>query len=260
MDLDDQLFNPTQLSSYQLSNAVIPDSSRELVTLNSQGKKIYGVFIKSNGTHRDITLLYCHGNKGNLQYYWDRAEYIYEMGFNVFIFDYQGYGMSEGKSSEAGIYSDGSVALSYVRSRSDVDPSKIACYGFSLGNVVSINLAATEFTPLVLVAEAPFASSSTLVESGTVLDVPSSYVMKGEYNNAEKIKSVRAPLLILHGEGDTFIDIDKNSKVIFNNANDPKFFIRVPGANHSEIPEKMGEQTYIATVAGFVINRKIGTP
>ena len=260
MDLDDQLFNPTALPSYQLSTAVIPDSSREMVTLNSQGKKIYGVFIKSNGIHNDITVLYCHGNKGNLQYYWDRAEYIYEMGFNLFIFDYQGYGMSEGKSSEAGIYSDGSVALSYIRSRADVDPAKIAFYGFSLGNVVSINLAATEFTPLVLVAEAPFASSSTLVESGTLLDVPSSYVMIGEYNNAEKIKSVHTPLLILHGEGDTFIDIDKNSKVIYNNANDPKFFIRVPGANHSEVPKKMGEQVYISTVAGFVMNRKITTP
>jgi hypothetical protein len=253
VDLDNQLFNSTQLSSYQLSNAVIPDSSRELVPMTSQGKKIYGVFVRSNGTHGNITILYCHGNKDHLQYYWDRVELIYRMGFNVFIFDYQGYGMSDGTTSESGLYSDGRTAFAYIRSRPDVIGSNVVFYGFSLGNVVSIDLAANVFTPKAIVAEAPFASSSTLVQSGTLLDIPSSYVMKGEYNNAEKIKSVHAPLLIIHGESDKFIDLEKNSPVIFNNANQPKQFVRVPGADHSEIPAKLGEANYINLVQQFIL-------
>lgn len=253
VDLDNRLFNSTQLSSYQLSSAVIPDSSRELVTMTSQGKKIYGVFVKSNGTHDDIIVLYCHGNRDHLQYYWDRVELIYRMGFYVFIFDYEGYGMSEGTPSESGLYSDGRAALAYIRSRPDVIAPNIAFYGFSLGNVVSIDLAANVFTPKAIVAEAPFASSSTLVQSGTLLDIPSSYVMKREYNNAEKIKSVHAPLLIIHGESDKFIDIDKNSTVIFTNANQPKQFVRVPGADHSEIPTKLGEANYINLVQQFIL-------
>lgn len=253
IDLDNQLFDATRLSSYQLSNTVIPDSSRELISMISQGKKIYGVFIRSNGTHGTITVLYCHGNKDNIQYYWDRAELIYKMGFNVFIFDYQGFGMSEGSSSEGGLYSDGEAALSYIRSRQDVGATSIVFYGFSLGNVVSINLAAKTFTPKAIVAEAPFASSSTLVQSGTLIDMPSSYVMKGEYNNAEKIKSVHAPLLIIHGESDTFIDLEKNSAVIFSNANQPKQFIRVPSAGHSDIPAKLGEANYINLVQQFIL-------
>lgn len=255
VDLDNQLFNSAQLSSYQLSSAVIPDSSRELVPLTSQGKKIYGVFVKSNGTHSDVTVLYCHGNKDHLQYYWDRVELIYRMGFNVFIFDYQGYGMSEGSTSEGGLYSDGRAALAYIRSRPDVVESKIVFNGFSLGNVVSIDLAANVFTPKAIVAEAPFASSSTLVQSGTLLDIPSSYVMKGEYNNAEKIKSVHAPLLIIHGENDKFIDIDKNSKVIFSNANPPKQLVRVPGADHSEIPARLGEANYVNLIQQFILQK-----
>ncbi len=254
VDLDNQLFNSTKLSSYQLSSAVIPDSSRELVTMTSQGKKIYGVFVRSNGAHGNITVLYCHGNRDHLQYYWDRVELIYRMGFNVFIFDYQGFGMSEGTTSESGLYSDGRAALSYIRSRPDVIAPNIVFYGFSLGNVVSIDLAANVFTPKAIVAEAPFASSSTLVQSGTLLDIPSSYVMKGEYNNAEKIKSVHAPLLIIHGESDKFIDIDKNSTVIFENANQPKQFVRVPGADHSEIPAKLGEVNYIDLVQQFIVH------
>lgn len=253
VDLDNQLFNSTQLSSYQLSSAVIPDSSRELVTMTSQGKKIYGVFVRSNGPYGNITVLYCHGNRDHLQYYWDRVELIYRMGFNVFIFDYEGYGMSEGTPSESGLYSDGRAALAYIRSRPDVIAPNITFYGFSLGNVVSIDLAANVFTPKAIVAEAPFASSSTLVQSGTLLDIPSSYVMKGEYNNAEKIKSVHAPLLIIHGESDKFIDIDKNSTVIFTKANQPKQFVRVPGADHSEIPTKLGEANYINLVQQFIL-------
>ena len=253
VELDNQLFNSTQLSSYQLSSAVIPDSSRELVTMASQGKKIYGVFVKSNGTHDSITVLYCHGNRDHLQYYWDRVELIYRMGFNVFIFDYQGYGMSEGTTSESGLYSDGRAALAYLRSRPEVLSSNVVFYGFSLGNVVSIDLAANVFTPKAIVAEAPFASSSTLVQSGTLLDIPSSYMMKGEYNNAEKIKSVHAPLLIIHGESDKFIDLEKNSAVIFKNANLPKQLVRVTGADHSEIPAKLGEANYIKLVQQFIL-------
>jgi hypothetical protein len=219
----------------------------------SQGKKIYGVFVKSNGTHDSITVLYCHGNRDHLQYYWDRVELIYRMGFNVFIFDYQGYGMSEGTTSESGLYSDGRAALAYLRSRPEVLSSNVVFYGFSLGNVVSIDLAANVFTPKAIVAEAPFASSSTLVQSGTLLDIPSSYMMKGEYNNAEKIKSVHAPLLIIHGESDKFIDLEKNSAVIFKNANLPKQLVRVTGADHSEIPAKLGEANYIKLVQQFIL-------
>jgi fermentation-respiration switch protein FrsA (DUF1100 family) len=192
----------------------------------SEGKNIYGYFVQSNGTHPHVTVLYNHGRRDNLEYYWDRVELLYKMGFNVFIYDYEGFGMSEGETSESAIYSDAETALAYICSRSDVDVSQIVIYGFSLGCVAAINLASTTFTPLALVLEAPFASSTTLVQSGTLLDIPSSYVMRGEYNNAEKIKSVRAPLLIMHGESDTFIDIDKNSQVIYDNANKPKVFMQ----------------------------------
>ena len=101
-------------------------------------------------------------------------------------------------------------------------------------------------------AEAPFASSTALARSGYLLDLPSSYIMRGVYDNAEKIKRVHVPLLLLHGEGDTFIDLEQNGRVVFDNANEPKTFIRVPGANHSEIPQKMGEMEYINTVGNFI--------
>ena len=251
-DLDSLLFKETALTSYTLSTAVIPESNREFVTMTSQGKKIYGYFIKSNGSVPSITVLYFHGNYDHLQYYWDRAELLYKTGFNVFIFDYQGYGMSEGTPSESALYADGRAALQYVLSRNDVSPARLAFYGYSVGAAGAIDVAAYEFSPSCLCLESPFSSMSTLLQSGVLLDIPSSYITNGEYNNAEKIRRVHTPLLLMHGVDDKFIDIDKNGAVVFNNANPPKQFIRVPGADHEGVPGAMGESNYIFTVKTFI--------
>ena len=252
-DLDSLLFKETALTSYTLSTAVIPESKREFVTMTSQGKKIYGYFIKSNGASPSTTILYFHGNYDHLQYYWDRAELLYKTGCNVFIFDYQGFGMSEGTPSESALYADSRAALQYVLSRSDVAATRLVFYGYSLGCAGAIDVAAYTFTPSCLLLESPYASSSVLLQSGVLLDIPSSYIMKGEYNNAEKIRMVHTPLLLMHGVDDKFIDIEKNGAVVFNNANPPKQFIRVPGADHEGVPGAMGESNYVFTVASFIL-------
>jgi hypothetical protein len=251
-DLDGLLFHQTSLTSYSLSTAVIPESKREFVTMTSQGKNIYGYFIKSNKPFSSSTVLYFHGNYDHLQYYWDRAELLYKMGVNVFIFDYQGYGMSEGTPSESALYADCRAALQYVLSRNDVSPTRLAFYGYSLGCAGAIDVAAYIFTPPCLILESPYASTSALLQSGVLLDIPSSYIMKGEYNNAEKIRMVHTPLLLMHGVDDKFIDIEKNGTVVFNNANPPKQFIRVPGADHEGVPGAMGESNYVFTVRTFI--------
>jgi len=219
--------------------------------MTSQGKRIYGYFIRSDSVSA-ITVLYFHGNYDHLQYYWDRAELLYKTGFNVFIFDYQGYGMSEGTLSESALYADSRAALQYVLSRNDVSPARLAFYGYSVGCAGAIDVAAFAFTPSCLCLESPFASASTLLQSGVLLDIPSSYITKGEFNNAEKIRKVHSPLLLIHGVDDKFIDIDKNGAVVFNNANPPKQFIRVPGADHEGVPGAMGESNYVSTVRSFI--------
>lgn len=254
-DLDNSLFNNAPLTSYTLSTAVIPESSRTQIVLSSQGKKIYGYFVRSNGGHPEYCILYNHGNRDHLQFYWDRVELFYQMGFNVFIYDYEGYGMSEGEPGEAAVYSDASAAYNFVRSQGFAD-STIAVYGYSLGGAPAIYLSSQVFSPRVLMTESAFASASTLVQSGTLIDIPGSFVMKGEYNNAERIKSVTAPYLIIHGVDDTFIDYTKNALVLYANAHELKKLIPVKGAGHSTVPQTMGEENYISTVRDFVLTKK----
>ena len=253
-DLDSSLFNSTPLKSYSLSTAVIPESSRTQIVLTSQGKKIYGYFIRSSDPKQKNVVLYNHGNRDHLQFYWDRAEHFYSMGLNVFIYDYQGYGMSEGEPTEEAIYSDATAAYQFLRISMGYGDNQISVYGFSLGGAPATYLAANVFTPKKLILEAAFASASTLTQSGTLLDLPGTFVMKGEYNNAERIKNVTAPLLIIHGTDDSFIDMEKNGKMLYQNAAMPdKYFIAVEGANHSNIPSTMGIAIYRQTVKDFIL-------
>jgi uncharacterized protein len=250
--LDSLLFNVKKLSSYTVSNRIIPDSVREFVSLESQGNTIYGFFVKSGGAHRDITILYCHGNLESIDPYWERVELLYLGGYNVFIFDYEGFGMSEGECSEAALYADGRAALNYIRSRPDVNPKGIIFYGYSLGGVVAIDLAARELQPRVLICESPFASGESMAQSGTLLDVPGNVVLTGKYDNAGKIRNAHAPFLLFHGTDDRFIDITENGQVIFDNANEPKQFIRVSGAGHTTVPWTMGVDAYLKAVEDFI--------
>ena len=172
-ELDSFLFNPEKLDSYKLLGNIIPDSLLELVSLNSNGNTIYGYWVSSSGEHPGMTILYCHGNKHNIDEYWDRVMILHQLGLNIFIFDYRGFGMSEGESSEKGLFEDAEAALNYTLSRPETSVDSLCIYGYSLGSVSSIHLAANVINPLCLISEAPFASANSLTQGSLVLDIQS---------------------------------------------------------------------------------------
>lgn len=251
-DLDSHIFNNVRLSSYSLPTGVIAESSRVQVVLSVNGNKVYGYFVKSNGAHPEKVILYSHGNKDHLQNYWDRMELMYKMGFNVFIYDYEGFGMSEGEATESAMYADAVSAYGYLHGRGFAD-SGIVLYGYSLGCTPSTYLGANNFTPWAMVLEAPFASSTTLAQSVMLLSNPASFLMSGAFDNLDRMPRIHAPLLVMHGIDDKFLDITKNGKAVYDAANPPKQFIQVPGADHTEVPLRMGDSLYIATVRDFIL-------
>jgi pimeloyl-ACP methyl ester carboxylesterase len=253
--LDPFLFNSTKLDAYVLPDSVIPASQREHVQLTVDGVTMHGFFVKQvDSLHGDppYTIVYHHGNRDHLAYYWPRVELLYRAGFNVFIYDYNGYGMSGGTSTEASFYANARAAWMYVMSRKDVDTSLITNYGYSLGCAAATDVSATVASPHALILEAPFASSESLVRSGTVLDIPGHYLMDGEFANDKKIGAINAPLLILHGTDDVFIPIDPNGKRLYELARNPKTFLPVVGAGHDNIPEVMGHGAYIDLITAFI--------
>jgi fermentation-respiration switch protein FrsA (DUF1100 family) len=243
--LDAFLFNPEQLDSYRLPGNTIPDSLIEEVTFRSEGLTLHGFWVASNGARPGVTLLYCHGNKHSIDEYWDRVMFLHQLGVNLLIFDYRGFGRSEGRStSEAGLLADGEAALNYVLSRPGVLPDSVGYYGYSLGAVVAIYLAAMRRDPLFLVAESPFASAASLAQGSLNLLLPAGWLTKGRFDNAERVKGISTPFLLLHGSRDDLVRFRDNGRVVWENAPQPKRLVLVEGARHDNVPQTLGLDHY----------------
>jgi fermentation-respiration switch protein FrsA (DUF1100 family) len=247
-EMDGFLFNTERIDRYHPPSS-IPAELIEPVTIESEGNTLYGYWIRGADTGR--TILYCHGNKKNMDAYWDRIEMLRELGANIFWFDYRGFGLSEGDPSEHSMYADADAALAYVRSRGFAADS-IILYGFSLGNVASIHLAAERITPRALIVESAFASATSLAQGATVLDFQERWLTDGTFDNVEAIRRVTAPVLVLHGEEDDFIRYRDNGRLVFGAANEPKKLVLVPGAVHDNVPQTMGVAAYLDEIRAWI--------
>ncbi len=257
--MDAFLYNGKGADRYELPGNTIPDSLLEPVTFASAGNTLYGYWVASDGARPGITILYFEGNKHGIDEYWDRVMLLHDLGVNLFIFDYRGFGRSEGRSStEEGLLADGEAALQYVLSRPEVNPDSLGFYGYSLGNVPGIYLAAERFTPLFLVAEAPFASAASLTQGSLALALPGGWLTGGRFDNAERVRRIATPFLLLHGTDDDFVRYRDNGWVVYENAPQPKSRVLVPGAVHDNVPQTLGLDLYRQVIAdwiGFSVNR-----
>ena len=252
-DLDGFLFNSQEIDEYTLPGNTIPDTLIEQVAFDSEGNTLYGYWVASDGTRPGLTILYCHGNKYNIDEYWDRVMMLSELGMNILIFDYRGYGMSEGDPSEDGLFADGTAALEYVLSRPETVEDSLIIYGYSLGNVASIYLAAEKADPLCLIAECPFASANSLTQSSSFFDIPPLWLTEGEYDNAGTVKGIETPFLLFHGEEDDFVRWQDNGKIVYENALEPKMLYLIGSAEHNNIPQTMGIDNYLLAVEAWIL-------
>lgn len=254
---DDRYFDATKTDNYVLSSNVIAASRVQEISIVSNQETIFGVFVKAalvaDGTLAEApTILYSHGNSDNIQEYWERLEDLDGLGYNMFIYDYQGFGKSTGSPSLEACRINAQDALNYLLSRGDVDHSKILYYGYSLGGVFSIQLAANVKSPWALVLEAAPASSAALAQNGVQVGLPSSFFFDESFDNLDDIHDVTAPVLLFHGTDDDEVPYDHNAEELAAAANNPKQFVKVQGADHENIPATLGESHYRDLIRQFV--------
>jgi hypothetical protein len=239
------------------------DTIRQIM-MHSGGETIATVFVSGKNrlyTPRDTVILYFHGTGPHIDYYWPRIRLLYATGYPVLAVDYRGYGLSTGKPTEDGIYQDGSSALDYLKD--SLGNPVVMLYAFSLGSMVGCELASrdADHTIARLVLESPIGSVQTLVNDGSYLDLPGSYVTTYKGNNAEKIKGILIPLFWMHGTQDETLNRETNGVPVWNNYNGSEgYYIRVDGATHRNVPGTIGYGNYISCLRDFFQSRAGSNP
>ena len=268
--LDSFLFDPTRVSEYFLPadmdsswhvRGIIPDSLIEPETLTNplNGNRVYGFFARqpAGGDGPDlngVTVIYNHGNGSNINRYWGRVELLWEAGCNVFIYDYEGYGKSEGTPSGDACYADAEAAVNYVLGRPDVVDSNVVYYGWSLGSFMACHLAADFNSPRCLILENPIASASALAKEAAVLGIPGSFLADADFDNEVRMRFLGCRTLIIYGKNDDTAVPERHALILLDKAYGwiPIRDWPVEDAGHSDIPEKMGYEEYERVVSTFI--------
>lgn len=192
------------------------------------GVRLHGWYIPHHGSRQ--VLLFFHGNAGNISHRSASVEIFHRLGLNVLIFDYRGYGLSQGKPDEHGLYEDARAAWHYLINEREFEPEDTILFGRSLGGAVAAELA-TQIQPRGLILESTFSSARDVANA--VFPVLSRLILlRYDFSTAAHVGLVTCPVLVLHSPDDEIIPFRLGEKV-FQAANEPKSLVKMRGDHNS---------------------------
>ena len=177
---------------------------------------------------KNKTILFFHGNAGSLENRIHKLNHFREMNVNFLIIAWRGFSGNKGKPSEKGLYEDGKSAINWLFNKG-VEEEKIIIYGESLGTGVATHLSQNKnFAGIIL--ETPFTS---MIDAAKIFYpyIPVGLLLKDKFDNKNKIKNIRSPVLVMHGEADQIVPFDMGKK-IYEIANEPKYSYFTKHDNH----------------------------
>lgn len=242
---------------FQRVNLYFPDSgivaypsalglNYEDVSVTTKDRKIVrGWYIAAVRPEAPV-ILFAHGNGGNISHRLDKAAMMHSLGAGVLIFDYRGYGKSEGSPSERGTYMDAESFYDWLVARG-VKPEKIILYGESLGTAVATEMA-IRHKCAGLVLESAFTS---VVEMGKRIFpyLPVRFIVTYKYDTLSKIKGINCPLLVFHSRTDEIVPYDMGKR-IFEEASEPKKFIEFQGGHNDGYA--VSRERYLSGLRDFI--------
>ena len=210
------------------------------------GVRLHGWFLPVRGAR--WTVLLSHGNAGNISHRLDRTLFLQtRLGASVLLYDYRGYGSSEGSPDEPGTYRDARAAYRYLVEQKQVPPARLVLFGESLGSAVSLDLALAH-PAAALILEAPFTSVPDMARK--TIFFPLAPFVRTRYDNLEKVGRLRIPLLVLQGDHDEVVPLAQGRR-LFEAAPGPKRFFAIPGAGHNDT-FVVGGDAYWQAIADFL--------
>lgn len=195
--------------------------------LTKDGVTISGWYVAA--VNEKAVVLFCHGNAGNISHRLDSIRIFNELNFSVLIFDYRGYGNSEGKPSEVGTYMDAVAAWDYLVHIKRKSPERIVLFGRSLGSAIAAEIAKGK-NPVALIIESSFTSVPDLGQK-LYPWLPVRLISKFEYATIKKMGAITCPKLIIHSPEDEIVPFNLG-KDLYNKAFQPKEFLEIRGSHN----------------------------
>jgi len=195
--------------------------------LTEDNIKLHGWFIPNESAKG--TLLFFHGNAGNISHRLESINIFHKLGLNVFIIDYRGYGQSEGKVSEQGTYRDAKAAWKYLTVTRGINTNQIIIFGRSLGASIATWLA-SKHTPAALIIESGFSSVPSMAKRLYPF-LPVRWLSVFRYDTKEYVRNVSCPVLVAHSSNDDIIPFDEGLE-IFDAAPENKQFLEMRGGHN----------------------------
>lgn len=271
MFIEPVIFIPERLDAYKLENStdvkiefseynqVTPDNTIDNfgsieVSFAGNAGTLFGHHLVRSGAPTGKTILYFHGNMKNNDIYWPRAKILYDTGYNVFMLDYRGHGKSEGTITEAGMLEDAESALDFLVNTKSVPKSNILVYGYSLGSVPAVHIAANYNmdSSIGLVLEAPMGSMELYVQDATFLSIPGTFISQYTMDNVTNIKKVNCRLLWIHGKSDATNRWDTHGLAVYNHHPGVTYQLLLDNGYHSDLPELIGFTEYYMIIKNFM--------
>lgn len=213
-------------------------SSRDHVLIN-------GWFIQGP---KDKVILLCHGNGGNISYRVDLIEILNYLGYKIFVFDYRGYGKSDGIPTERGLYRDALGAYDILKEKGFKNED-IVLLGRSLGGAVAIFLA-SRVKPSGLIVDSSFESIHILSKDVLGFYFPR-WLISNRFESIQRIKNIKIPKLVIHSIDDEIIPF-YHGKNLYEAAPEPKRFLRLHGSHNTSLFES--KDIYIKELRNFIDN------
>jgi len=230
--------------------ATTPDrlgvDGEEVFFTAEDGVRIHAFYLPAPGARR--ALLFLHGNAGNASHRLPNAVELVRLDCSVLVLDYRGYGLSEGRATETGVYADARAGLGHLIEQRGFPENRVIVFGRSLGGAVAVDLA-KERNLAGVILESTFPSVAEVVSSGPVGSWLGALAGR-RFESASKIAQIQAPLLYFHGDRDEVVRYELGRR-LFDAAPEPKAFETVHGAGHNDLTQ-VGGRRYFDRIRKFL--------
>jgi len=194
------------------------------------------------------SMLFCHGNAGNISHRLPNLKLLHELGLSVFIFDYRGYGLSSGRISEQGFFRDAAAAYQAAAAHARQQKARLVVFGRSLGGVAAVRVAARRAVTGVIL-ESTFTNLADMARHHFPL-LSRLGPLAGRLDALAWVDHIRVPILFLHGDRDQVVPLELGRR-LYQAATAPRQWVTITGAGHNDTIE-VGGELYLSHLRRFI--------